>query len=360
MGAGLERELIDGVVSLGGEAAPLPCFKIHHLPAGTGAVALEMVFQHPFPAFLQHAERDPKALVGFLRAADRLEEEIDRHAPVEAFQLRGDVGEAAVLGGNFKCGDEPVEGVENRADGVDRLGGRINADNGIAAAMQQAFDRRQQDRRHVVGRVVGLDADAEHAAGPERRAAARQIANPAGSHHQIFVAHQLGNSRRHLGQQGPLEPPNRIWRGGVGKEVIAQFPHRPGGDLREGGRVVVVEQHAADGVVIGRQQRRVEKGLQRDISQRRFCRGPFAMAGRGDPRQSVPRFFLVCFGQQIAEIGKRIPLPAKRGGISHGRLGAGGGKTTRLAERTSFEFSGPWPACSKKSYDKLSTSNPLR
>ena len=52
--AGFERELIDAVVGLGRERAPLPRLEVHHLVADPLHVAFAMRFEHALAALLEH------------------------------------------------------------------------------------------------------------------------------------------------------------------------------------------------------------------------------------------------------------------------------------------------------------------
>ena len=67
---------------LGGECAPLPGFKVHHIVALPLHMAMTMVFQYLLSAFAQHAERDPEAAVGRLRPRNRLEQQINWRSTV--------------------------------------------------------------------------------------------------------------------------------------------------------------------------------------------------------------------------------------------------------------------------------------
>ena len=88
--------------------------------------------------------------------------------------------------------DEPVQPAQDGRHRIDRFGRRIDADDRVAAAEQQTVNRRQQNAAEIVGGMVRLHADAEHAALAQRIAAARHIADLARREDQVLVAHQLG------------------------------------------------------------------------------------------------------------------------------------------------------------------------
>ena len=81
---------------------------------------------------------------------------------------------------------------KNRADGLHRVGGRIHADDRVSTAVEQSFECGQKNSADVVGRVIGLHADAQHSTLSHGIAAAGDVADLGGREHQILVAHQLG------------------------------------------------------------------------------------------------------------------------------------------------------------------------
>ena len=97
VGSGLQRQLIDAVMGLGRQGAALAGLEVHHVVADPGDVATAMVFQHPLAAFAQECQADAEAGVGGLGAGDRLKQQVHRRAAFQAGQLRGDVGQAAGL-----------------------------------------------------------------------------------------------------------------------------------------------------------------------------------------------------------------------------------------------------------------------
>ena len=139
----------------------------------------------------------PKLRVGRLRAGDRLEQQIDRRAALEAGELRGDVGQAARLRRDRRA---------RRSAGRGRAGWRPTVSTDSVAGLtpmtaspqpnSRPSTADEQDAGEVVGRVVGLDADAEHAALAHRVAAARDVADLARGEDQVLVAHQLRAPRR--------------------------------------------------------------------------------------------------------------------------------------------------------------------
>ena len=76
VGARLERLLVDAVMRVGGERAALAGLEIHHVVADGAAVKR----QRGRVRLAEQREVDAEALVGGLRAGDRLEHQIDRRA----------------------------------------------------------------------------------------------------------------------------------------------------------------------------------------------------------------------------------------------------------------------------------------
>ncbi len=163
------------------------------------------MLEDAFAAFAEHGERDAEAAIGGFGAGDGLEEEIDRRAAIERGELRRDVREAAGLRGHVVGVDEALERVEDRRDGFDGIGGGIHADDGVAAAVEQAFEGGEEDAADVVDGMIRLDADAENAALAHRVAAAGDIADFRRGEDEILVAHDFGDGGGDFGNDGALE-----------------------------------------------------------------------------------------------------------------------------------------------------------
>ena len=95
--------------------------------------------------------------------------------------------------------------MQNGADAFHGFGRGVDADDGIAAAIQQAVKCREQDSRRIVRRMVGLQANAQHAALAHGVAAARDHANLVRGQHQVLVAHQLGYGGGNFRRDGPVQ-----------------------------------------------------------------------------------------------------------------------------------------------------------
>jgi len=92
------------------------------------------------------------------------------------------VGQHASLGGNVIALDDGVEHFQQGADRGDAVGGRVDADHGVAVAVEQAVEDAGGDTGRLVGRVVGLQA------GRQAPAQAHGAAEP--GHHADLLRHQ--------------------------------------------------------------------------------------------------------------------------------------------------------------------------
>ena len=102
---------------------------------------------------------------------------LGHHAEIERPHLHGDVRQHAVLRGDLVLRAQLVECREDLGGGLRGVGRGVHADDRVAATVRKAVDCAHQDAREVVGRVVRLHADAEHAAFAERVPAPRHVPN---------------------------------------------------------------------------------------------------------------------------------------------------------------------------------------
>ena len=107
-------------------------------------------------AFLEHREVDAEDGVGRFGAGDRLEHEVDGRAARDGLDGGRHVRQHAALRRNVEAADDVVEHVEQIEDGRRVVAGRVDADDGVAAAEHQPVDDRRRDAAPVVGRMVRL------------------------------------------------------------------------------------------------------------------------------------------------------------------------------------------------------------
>ena len=139
---------------VGRQGAALARLEIHQVLPQSPAIQAQACVV----AFLQHIQVDPEAGVGRLGAGDRLEHQVQRHAAVDRFDGGGDVGQHTGLGRDLVALDDRVEHFQHGANRGDAVGGRVDADHGVAVAVQQPIEDARGDARRLIRRMVRLQA----------------------------------------------------------------------------------------------------------------------------------------------------------------------------------------------------------
>ena len=186
--------LVDAKVRIGRQGAALAGFEVHQVLA-QGA-ALEA--QARVITFLQHVQVDPETGIGRFGTGNRLKHQVQRYATVDRFDGGGDVGQHAGLGGDFIALDDRVEHLQHGADRGDAVGGRVDANHGIAVAVQQAVEDARGDAGRFIGRVVGLQARGQAPAQAQGAAKLGDHADLLCDQYEILHAHDLGHGRGHF------------------------------------------------------------------------------------------------------------------------------------------------------------------
>src|SRR5277367_2722063 len=164
IGSRFERQLIDAVMRLGGKRAALAGFEIHGLRAAPVDFTGKVVRENLFATFAQCGQADTETAIRSFGAGDGLKKQIDRRAALHRGELSADVRKATGLRGNLVGFNQTIQRLENPADRFDGIGGGVHADHRVAAAVEQAFKRREQNSTEVVDRMIRLRTDAENAA----------------------------------------------------------------------------------------------------------------------------------------------------------------------------------------------------
>ncbi len=263
-----------------------------------------MMFADAFASFAEHGERDAEAAIGGFGSGDGLEEDVDGRAAIERGKLRRDVREAAGLRGDVVGFDEAREGVEDRRDRLDRVGGGIHTDDGVAAAVEQAFERGEENAADVVEGMIRLDANAEDAALAHRIAAARDVADARGGEDEILVAHDFCGGGRDFGDQRALGRAELSVGRDVVEKIFAEFADGHALERREGFAVVGVEDEAGDVVRGG-----IDEGLRDDFGEREIGEpalggDAFALGARGDAGELIAGLLFVGLREKLAEVGE--------------------------------------------------------
>ncbi len=94
--------------------------------------------------------------------------------------------------------------------------------------------------------------------------------------------------------------------GTLGEQPVAEVSDRQTADRREGIGVVLVDDQPGDLVIFIRNDRLVEKRLQRQLGQRHLRRDPFLGVLGGDPGQDIAGAQRRRLRHQIAQIGEAV------------------------------------------------------
>ena len=259
VGARLERLLVDAVMGLRGEGAPLPGLEIHHVVADRAARER----QRGGVGFGKEREIDAEALVGGLRAGDRLEHEIDRRIPGDERERGGDMRQHAALRRDVELDAHVLEHRQERMGALGTVGRGVDADDGVARAEQEAVENARRDAGEIVGGVIGLQPHREAAGEPDGVAEAGDDRAFRRHHHQILQAADLAHRRRHLGRDARRERGKGFGRRRIGEKPVAQAAHRQMGNGRERARVVGVDDEAGDLVAFVGHHLLIEERAQR-------------------------------------------------------------------------------------------------
>ncbi len=281
----------------------------------------------------------PKAAVGGLGAGDRLEHQIHRRALRDRLQRVGHVRQHAGLRRDRVARNQLIEQVQQAHQIAHAVGCRVDADHRVARAVHQAVERRCQDARRAVARMIRLQPHCQVPRQAERVAKARDDAALARHRHQVLVAHQLAHRSHHLGREAGGECAQHVGARCVGQQPVAKRAHREMRHRREGRSVVRVDDQASHGISFIRHQRLLQQRRQRQIGQRCARRHALGGAARGNARELIARALGRGLGHQVAQVGEQIALRADGGGIAHAqdytaRACARSAKVLQCASRT--------------------------
>src|SRR5580693_4483946 len=113
--------------------------------------------------------------------------------------------QATGLRGNLVGVDEAMQSRQDRADCFHRIGSWVHADDGVSAAVEQAFESREKNSAEVIGGMIGLSADAEHSTLTHGIAAAGDVADLSSRKDEVLVAHEFGHGGGDFGDDGFLQ-----------------------------------------------------------------------------------------------------------------------------------------------------------
>ena len=143
----LERHHVDALGGAVGHRRSLARLEIQPIEAPREV-------EHTVDVQADHAGKRPR------RAGEALESDVDPRVRLRLVLL-DDVRQHAVAGGQLEAPDDLCEQLLEPDDRVEIVGGRIEADDHVAAAVRQPLEDREQNLLFVVSRAVRLDARAE-------------------------------------------------------------------------------------------------------------------------------------------------------------------------------------------------------
>ena len=128
--------------------------EIHEIGAGRRAAQR----LYALMGFVEQGEVDAECPVGGFRPRDRLKNKVGRASPIDDLQERGDMGKHAGLHRNLEAATQLVDPFEKQQCPLGAIGGRVDPDAGVAAAIHEPIEDRRADAGEIIGRVIGLDA----------------------------------------------------------------------------------------------------------------------------------------------------------------------------------------------------------
>ena len=192
----------------------------------------------------------PKLSLVRLRAGDRLEHQIHGRPALDRLERARHVRQHAGLRGHLVARDDGVEHLEQPHHVRDVVERRVDADDRVAAAVEQAVEHAGGDAGEVVGRMVRLQPRRHAARQPDRVAKAGDDAALARRQHEVLGPHDLRDGRDHLRRDARRDARQRVGVHVVGEQPLAEAADGQVGDRREGGGVVPVHDEPRDLVVL--------------------------------------------------------------------------------------------------------------
>ncbi len=242
-------------------------------------------------------------------ACQALKQDFDRSAPLEAGELRFDMGQHAGLRRRFGPPADRIEQPQQPIDVFDRVDGRIDAKNRVAGPQRKAPITQERDSLAVVGGMIRLQSRRESAGHAEKRSRAGRMADLASHEDQLVHVAQLRQRRRH--HAGECAADSRDFVAGSLQQAILEFAQRQRGDRCKNVAVDVVTDahHAVDASLVVRERAFVEM-LERQIGEDAAGRFPHVIRRRGKSGLAIARFAVVgcteeCFQPSKTQVAIR-------------------------------------------------------
>lgn len=223
----------------------------------------------------------------------------------------------AVLGGNFPGFDHIVGHVEQAGDGGVGVIYGVDADDGVAGAVGEAFVNFGADAFGGVGGVVGLVAGGEGAGFADGVGAVGRDGDFFGGVHQVEVGHQFGDACDHFGGEAVGDTADHVGGGSIGEEPLAKFSHSPAFDFVVHGLVYGIVDDAGDFIFFVRHGGGVVEDGEGDFGEDEFGGDAFGGAFRGHACEPVAGFFLVGFAHEEADVREFVGFAVEFGAEEH-------------------------------------------
>jgi hypothetical protein len=202
IGAGLAGLLVHAVVGAGRQRAALPGLEVHHVvPEGAALQPPDRIVR-----FAEQRQRDAETGVRGLGARDGLKDEVDRRPPTHQLQGGGDVGQHTGLRRHIEAAAQLVHHFDQGANHRRVVRGRVDADDGVAAPIEEPVHDAGRDSPGIIGRVVWLQSGGQPPLEPDGVAEPGDHAALPRHQHQILESHQLRDRCRHFGGEPGSQP----------------------------------------------------------------------------------------------------------------------------------------------------------
>jgi hypothetical protein len=206
--------------------------------------------------------------------------------------------------------------VEERLNRRDAVAGRVDADDGVAAAVGEAFEDAGGDAARIVGRVIRLEARRETAGKSDGRPEARHDDALLGCGDEVLHTHDLGHGGGHLRRDAGGESGETLGGRVVREKPVAKLADGEVGDGSERGGIVRVADQARDLVGLVRDQGVGEERFQRRVGELHLRADPLLGGGRGDPSQLIAGARGRGFRHQLAQVHTGAASPRSRNAVS--------------------------------------------
>ena len=167
------------------------------------------------------------------------------------------------------------------------VGRGVDADDGVAAAVEEPFQHGGGDALEIVRRMVRLEACRETAPKPDRVAEGRDDAALGGDEDEILVRADLRDGRHHLGREAGGERRESLLVRLIAEKPVAKCAHAEVLDGGEGGDVMGVHDEARHLVLFIGDEGFFEELRKGHVGEKHLRRDALLVARGGTTRRDV-------------------------------------------------------------------------